>query len=124
MNRLNKCGELLKLGFRFDHGATERGYVSRKIECKVVPYVGRFGIGVKLLYPRCDTTQYVYNGYYIMDSGIVIFKSKHSGHEERAYYDSFKNRKKSYVITINGHTREYPKKEYDIMLEGWNELCN
>ena len=121
---MNKYDELIKLGFRFDHGATERGYVSRKIECKVVPYVGRFGIGVKLLYPRCDSTQYVYNGYYIMDSGVLIFKNKYSGLEERAYYDFFKNRKKSYVITINGYTREYPKKEYTIMLEGWNELCN
>lgn len=119
-----KYADLRDLGFRLDHTASERGYISRKIDFKIVPYVGRFGIGVKLLYPRCDTTQYVNNAYYILDSGILIFKNKHTGLEERARYDSFKNRKKSYVTTINGYTREYYKDDYFVILEGWDFLCN
>lgn len=121
---MNKYAQLKDLGFRLDHTASERGYISRKIDFKIVPYIGRFGIGVKLLCPRYDTTQYVYICYYIMDSGILIFKNKHTGLEEKTYYDSFKNRKNSYVITINGYTREYYKDEYSVVLGWWYDLCN
>ena len=66
---MNKYGELLNLGFRFDHSATERGYISRKIDYKIVPYIGRFGIGVKVIFPRSDTTQYVNIEYHIFLEG-------------------------------------------------------
>ena len=38
---MSRYHELKKLGFSFDHTATERGYVSRKVECVVKPYVTR-----------------------------------------------------------------------------------
>lgn len=54
-------------GYKYLHTSTLAGYVSRKKEFEVTPYVGRFGIGVKVLIPRHDSSRYVYCMYYILD---------------------------------------------------------
>ena len=48
----------------FSHTASRRGYVSRKQDGVVIPYIGRFGVGFAILRPRYDTTQYCYIDYY------------------------------------------------------------
>lgn len=53
------------LNYKYHHTATKRGYVSRKLEGIVKPYIGRFGNGYIVLRPRYDTTQYIYCDYYI-----------------------------------------------------------
>ena len=119
---MNRYHELKKLGFRFDHGATERGYISRNIDYKIIPYVGRFGIGVKVIFPRYDTTQYVNIEYHIMDSGVLYVSDGCKGRS--MLYDSFKNGKYSYKITLENCTYEFPKDRYNIILGEWTYLCD
>lgn len=51
--------------YKYHHTATHRGYISRKIDCYVGQYKGRFGEGYVVSRPRWDTTQYYYVDYYI-----------------------------------------------------------
>lgn len=51
------------------HTAAARGYVSRRGGAHVLPYVGRFGKGYKVIRPRWDTSQYVWVTYYIRQEG-------------------------------------------------------
>lgn len=53
-------------GYKYSHTSTLSGYVSRKKEFEVKPYVGRFGIGVKVLAPRYDSSRYIWCSYYIL----------------------------------------------------------
>ena len=119
---MSKYNELKRLGFRFDHGATERGYISRNTDYKIIPYVGRFGIGVKVIFPRYDSTRYVNIEYYIKDSGMLYVSDEHRSWS--VPYDSFKNGKYSYKITHDGSLHEFPKNKYDIRLWGWIYLCD
>ena len=102
---MSRYNELKRLGFRFDHGATERGYVSRNIDYKIVPYVGRFGIGVKVIFPRYDSTQYVNIEYHIKDSGVLYVTD--GCKDITISYGSFKNGKHSYKITSKWCTYEF-----------------
>ena len=119
---MSRYHALKRLGFRFDHGATERGYISRKIDYKICPYIGRFGIGVKVIFPRYDSTQYVNIEYHIMDSGVLYVSDECKGRS--ISYDSFKNGKHSYKITSKGCTYEFSKDRYKIRLRGWIYLCD
>lgn len=47
------------------HTASKRGYVSRRLDGKVIPYAGKFGAGYIVLRPRWDSSQYVWCTYYI-----------------------------------------------------------
>lgn len=119
---MSRYHELNELGFRFDHVATERGYISRKLDYKIQPYIGRFGIGVKVMFPRFDTTQYINVEYHIMDSGVLYVA--YGCNERGTLYDSFKNCRYSYKLTYKGCSYEYPKNMYNIRLGEWSYLCN
>ena len=121
---MNKYDELKELGFRFDHSASERGYISRKIDYKIAPYIGRFGIGVKVIFPRTDTTQYVNIEYHILDSGVIYATNRYTGDSKRMNYDRFRNGKKAYKLMLKDYICELPKDRYDIALRGWVYLCN
>lgn len=121
---MNKYGELKELGFRFDHSASERGYISRKIDYKIVPYIGRFGIGVKVIFPRNDTTQYVDIEYHIMDSGILKACNNDNGIIYKFHFDHFKNGKKMYRFTKNGCENALDKNIFNVRLKEWDYLCN
>lgn len=54
--------------YEYHHTASRRGYVSRKLEGVVERYKGRYGEGYVILWPRKDTSQYVYVSYYIKKS--------------------------------------------------------
>lgn len=116
--------ELKRLGFRFDHRATERGYISRNIEYKITPYVGRFGIGVKVILPRYDTTQYVNIEYHIMDSGILHACNNDNGIIYKFHFDHFKNGSKMYRFTKNGLEYALDKNMYSLRLKEWSYICD
>ena len=121
---MGKYYELKNMGFRFDHSASERGYISRKIEYKIVPYIGRFGIGVKVIFPRTDTTQYINIEYHIMDSGILLACNNDNGIIYKFHFDHFKNGKNKYRFTKNGCENSLDKNIFTVRLKEWNEICN
>ena len=121
---MNKYGELKELGFRFDHSASERGYISRKIEYKIVPYIGRFGIGVKVIFPRYDTSQYVDIEYHILDNGALYLYNKDMSFVKRISYNYFKNGKRSYKVAFGDCNYIISKDLYNIRLKEWDILCN
>lgn len=121
---MNKYYELKEFGFRFDHSASERGYISRKIDYKIVPYIGRFGIGVKVIFPRSDTTQYVNIEYHILDIGMVYLYNKDMTFVKRISYNCFKNGKKFYKVALDDCNYIINKELYNIRLKEWDILCN
>lgn len=62
IKRMEKAGSLV-----MHHQASARGYVSRKPDVTpfVSPYMGIFGDGYTVAFPRYDTTGYYYLVYYI-----------------------------------------------------------
>ena len=73
---LVKCGHCVKFTdrkptaknvevFEFHHSATANGYVSRKVSHEFKKYVGNFGVGFIVAYPRYDSTRYIDIDYYI-----------------------------------------------------------
>ena len=56
-----------KMHYRLDHKAALRGYISRKWDAGICEYSGRFGDGYLLVYPRWDTTNYVYAEYWVKE---------------------------------------------------------
>ena len=109
-------------GYIEHHKALMRGYVSRKKDYVIKTYLGRFGIGVKVIFPRYDSTQYVNIEYHIMDSGVLYVTD---GCKARnILYDSFKNCKYSYKITSKLCTYDFPKNVYNIRLGEWWSLCD
>ena len=121
---MNKYNELKELGFRFDHGATAIGYISRNIDYKIIPYVGRFGIGVIVKFPRYDTTQYINIEYHIMDSGIVHACNNDNGIIYKFHFDHFKNGRKMYRFTKNGLENALDKNMFTIRLKEWDDICD
>ena len=121
---MNKYDELKEFGFRFDHSASERGYLSRKIDYKIEPYVGRFGIGVKVIFPRSDTTQYVNIEYHILDIGMLYLYNKDMTFVKRISYNYFKNGKRSYKVALDDCNYIINKDSYIIRLKEWDKLCN
>lgn len=120
---MNRYNELTGLGFRFDHAASERGYISRKIDYKIVPYIGRFGIGVKVIFPRLDTTQYVNIEYHILDIGMLYLYNKDMSFVKRISYNYFKNGKRSYKVALDDCNYIISKDLYNIRLKEWDILC-
>lgn len=118
--------ELKNMGFRFDHSASERGYLSRKVECKIVPYVGRFGIGIKVIFPRTDTSRYVDIEYHIMDSGTLYACNINNGIKYVYHFDHFKNGVKMYKFSKKNEleTVFIDKNIYTVRLKEWDILCN
>ena len=58
---------LKKMHYKMHHIAAMRGYISRKWIAGICEYSGRFGDGYLLIYPRYDTTNYVYAEYWIKE---------------------------------------------------------
>ena len=112
---MNRYHELEKLGFRFDHSASERGYISRKIDYNIVPYIGRFGIGVKVIFPRSDTTQYVDIEYHILDVGKLYLYNREMEFVKRISYNCFKNGNRYYKVSLDDCTYMISKNEYNII---------
>ena len=52
---------------KFHHSALQRGYISRKLECVIENYSGKFGSGFKVLYPNYNSTRFVTIQYYIKE---------------------------------------------------------
>lgn len=50
----------------YHHTAAAKGYISRKVEEKIVEYSGKFGKGYKVCKPRFDTTNFYYVEYWII----------------------------------------------------------
>lgn len=122
--RMGKYAELKELGFRFDHSASERGYISRKNDYKMVPYIGRFGIGVKVIFPRTDTTQYVSIEYHILDVGEIYLYNKEMEFVKCISYNYFKNGKRYYKVALDDWNYIISKDSYNIRLKEWDILCN
>lgn len=121
---MGKYYELKNMGFRFDHAASERGYISRKIDYKIVPYIGRFGIGVKVIFPRSCTTQYVNIEYHILDIGMLYLYNKDMTFVKRISYNYFKNGKRSYNVALDDCNYIISKDLYNVRLKEWDILCN
>ena len=130
---MNKIGKIRNLGFEYHHTAAERGYVSRKVECVVKPYVGRFGIGVKVLMPRTDSTRYVYVSYYILNSSelmpypeIEVWYKKPVEVLRGAFQAaSYKIGKYDYTITEkSGLQLKFPKTDFKLKLKEWDDICD
>ena len=58
---------LKKMHYIMHHEASIRGYISRKWDAGICEYSGRFGEGYLLVYPRWDTTNYVYAEYWVKE---------------------------------------------------------
>ena len=67
LHKLEECLE--KLGYKYHHTSSMNGYVSRKKDFEIKPYVGKFGLGVQILLPRYDSSRYVFCIYHILDCG-------------------------------------------------------
>ena len=89
--------KLESAGYKYSHTSTLSGYVSRKKEFEIKPYVGRFGIGVKVLSPRYDTSRYIWCSYYILECNLDILSPE-----------------LLYVQLYNGHTLVYSMRDYYI----------
>lgn len=66
---------LFQKGYIRHHIASQRGYVSRKAAGYLEPYSGKFGEGVRWVYPRYDTTRYCYVEYWILPKYVQEVKS-------------------------------------------------
>lgn len=52
---------------RYHHSALRAGYISRKLECVIEDYNGKFGQGFRVLYPNYRSTRYMIVQYYILE---------------------------------------------------------
>ena len=52
---------------QYHHTAAAKGYISRKVEEKIVDYSGKFGTGYKVCKPRFDTNNFCYVEYWLME---------------------------------------------------------
>lgn len=130
---MNRIDWMKENGYVEHHTATMRGYISRKVECVVKPYVGRFGIGVKVLTPRTDTTRYVYVSYYILNpSELMSYPEievwyKKPVEELRWTFsvESYKIGKYDYMITEkSGLQFKFPKTDFKLKLKEWDDICD
>ena len=63
--------KLFTAGYIRHHVASMRGYVSRRTAGYIEPYRGKFGVGVRWVYPRYDTSRYCYVEYCVYLSKAV-----------------------------------------------------
>lgn len=117
-------------GLIYHHTSTASGYISRKKKCEIEPYVGRFGIGIKVLIPRYDSTRYHYVSYYIYNpiesvmSDIILY-CKESKKEERLAITGYRIGKYTIELhLVDGSTRFYNKKKHELRLEVWKHICD
>lgn len=53
---------------KYHHSAWAKGYVSRKLECIIESYAGRFGKGFKVFYPCYRSTWFCRVQHYIKET--------------------------------------------------------
>ena len=126
---MNRIKWMYDNGYREHHKATMRGYVSRKKDYVVKPYLGRFGIGFKVLRPRFDTTQYIDCTYFVLQefrhANVIVINKKTGEHWEFSQIYDFRNGKKYYYFTALGFSKQQIEKDkYDIRLEDWDKICD
>ena len=96
---MNRIKWMYNNGYREHHKASMRGYVSRKKDYVIKPYVGRFGIGFKVLHPRFDTTQYIDCTYFVLQefsrANVIVINKKTGMHVVFSQICNFRNGKKS-----------------------------
>lgn len=112
-------------GLQYDHVSSMRGYVSRKKVCEIKQYIGRFGIGVKVLIPRFDTTQYVYCMYYVLPRNCkrsLLIRGGGVGVIDYEFND-YKVGKYEILFEQDGYTFAFKKDRFKFELKGWDEIC-
>lgn len=59
---------LTSCGYKFHHSASSFGYVSRRLDLPLTAtfYEGKFGVGVKVFFPRYDTKRFCRVEYWIL----------------------------------------------------------
>ena len=128
---MNKIVIIRNLGFEYHHTATERGYVSRKKDYVIKPYIGRFGIGFKVLQPRFDTSQYIDCTYFVQEKfdrclSISIYEKNNNTICTRDMgITGFKYGKTAYhLLDVYGLKLDIDKNRYIIRLEDWDKICD
>lgn len=119
-------------GYKYCHTSTLSGYVSRKKEFEVKPYVGRFGIGVKVLSPRYDSSRYVWCSYYILKCDPDILSPERLYVElkngNKYAWDIIDYRVGKYYVTltdVDGFDRALKKSLLkNIITKGVKEICD
>ena len=128
---MNRIEWMHNNGYREHHKALMRGYVSRKKDCVIKPYIGRFGIGFKVLQPRFDTTQYIDCTYFVYEKfdkclPIIIYEKNNNTVCARDFgITGFKYGKTTYhLLDVYGLNLDIDKNRYIIRLEDWDKICD
>lgn len=125
---MNRIKWMLDNGYREHHKATMRGYVSRKKDYVINPYVGRFGIGFKVLKPRFDSTQYIDCTYFVLKefrhTNLIVINKKTGMQLTFFQIYNFRNGKKYYYFKLFGFDKQIKKATCDIRLEDWDKICD
>lgn len=117
-------------GYKEHHKALMRGYVSRKKDYVIKPYVGRFGIGFKVLQPRFDTSQYIDCTYFVQKKfekllTISIYEKNNTICARDIGITGFKYGKMTYhLLDVCGLKLDIDKNRYVIRLEDWDKICD
>ena len=126
---MNRIKWMYDNGYREHHKALMRGYISRKKDYVIEPYVGRFGIGFKVLQPRFDTTQYIDCTYFVLQefshANVIVINKKTGMHVEFTQICGFKDGKNTYhLLDGYGLKLDIDKNRYIIRLEDWDKICD
>lgn len=118
-------------GYVEHHTSVMRGYISRKVDYIIKPYIGRFGIGFKVLQPRFDTTQYIDCTYFVQEKfdkylAISIYEKNNNTICARDMgITGFKDGKTAYhLLDVYGLKLDIDKNRYIIRLEDWDKICD
>lgn len=124
--------KLENTGYKYSHTSTLSGYVSRKKEFEIKPYVGRFGIGVKVLAPRYDSSRYIWCSYYILSLDCddtlperIFLEFKNGNKCEYIITDYYVGKREITLTTIDGY-RIVLKKQLikNIITEEVKRICD
>ena len=122
---------MYKNGYVEHHTALMRGYVSRKKRYVIKPYIGRFGIGFKVLQTMFETTQYVRCTYFVQKNfdnclSINIYEKNNNTICARDIgITGFKDGKNVYhLLDVYGFKLDIDKNRYIIRLEDWDKICD
>lgn len=63
---------LKECGYKFHHAASSFGYVSRRLDMPLTAtfYEGKFGVGVKVFFPRYDTKRFCRVEYWLLEENL------------------------------------------------------
>ena len=128
---MNRIKWMYDNGYGDHHKALVRGYVSRKKDYVIKPYVGRFGIGFKVLQPRFNTSRYIDCTYFVQVKfekclPISIYEKNNNTICARDMgITGFKDGKTEYhLLDVYGLKLNIDKNRYIIRLEDWDKICD